>query len=92
MRKGQFKFPMDFSMIWIIFKKLFFFIPIVLVSSTALCQQMILLSPLENTINESSGLININQKLITHNDSGGKPILYEFDTTAGNPDAMASWN
>ncbi len=47
------------------------------------CQQMILLTPLQKSLNESSGLIELNQKLITHNDSGGKSILYEFDTTSG---------
>ncbi|EAS20337.1 hypothetical protein FNJ87_08290 [Nonlabens mediterrranea] len=36
---------------------------------------------LPTSINESSGLIVINGKLITHNDSGNMPILYELDTT-----------
>jgi len=31
-------------------------------------------------INESSGLITLNGKLITHNDSGSMPILYQIDT------------
>ncbi|MCF6223589.1 MAG: hypothetical protein L3J34_07665 [Flavobacteriaceae bacterium] len=33
---------------------------------------------LDNLISETSGLINFNGRLITHNDSGGKPSLYEI--------------
>lgn len=38
---------------------------------------------LDKKIQETSGLLQLNGKLITHNDSGGKPILYEFDSTTG---------
>jgi len=39
---------------------------------------------LNTTINETSGLINFNGRIITHNDSGGEPALYEIDITNGN--------
>ncbi len=38
---------------------------------------------LPNTLNESSGAIFFNNKLITHNDSGGENKLYELDTISG---------
>lgn len=46
-------------------------------------QELILLTSLQESLNETSGLIFINQKLITHNDSGGKPELYEIDSISG---------
>ncbi|MGJ8683605.1 MAG: hypothetical protein ACSHWW_03215 [Nonlabens sp.] len=36
---------------------------------------------LPSAINESSGLIVMDGKLITHNDSGNMPVLYQIDTT-----------
>lgn len=47
-------------------------------------QQVSLVTNLNNSINETSGLITINQKLITHNDSGGEAALYEIDSLTGN--------
>lgn len=47
-------------------------------------QQLNLLTSLDNTIKETSGLIYTNQKLITHNDSGGEAALYEIDINSGN--------
>lgn len=47
-------------------------------------QQLTEITVLNSTINESSGLIYLNQKLITHNDSGGEAALYEFDSIGGN--------
>ncbi len=38
---------------------------------------------LDNAVNETSGLILLNHRLITHNDSGGEPALYEIDTASG---------
>jgi hypothetical protein len=38
---------------------------------------------LSDTTLESSGLIYINKTLWTHNDSGGKPELYQLDTLTG---------
>ena len=39
---------------------------------------------LSNTVSETSGLVFFNNKLITHNDSGDGPKLYELDTVSGN--------
>jgi hypothetical protein len=46
-------------------------------------QELILLTALQESIKETSGLVYLNQKLITHNDSGGKPELYEIDSISG---------
>lgn len=40
------------------------------------------IGPLDMNVNESSGLIFLNDRLITHNDSGNQPILFEMDTTS----------
>lgn len=42
------------------------------------------LTPLSSTINESSGLINLDGKIWTHNDSGGQPALYEINKQDGS--------
>ena len=39
---------------------------------------------LPETVNETSGLLFYNGKLITHNDSGDNANLYELDTVSGN--------
>src|SRR5690606_7356900 len=57
---------------------------ILLVPVSGFAQTMQLLTPLESTINESSGLLSLNGKLITHNDSGGEPRLYEIESLTGN--------
>jgi hypothetical protein len=42
------------------------------------------ITPLQTpTLNETSGLLFYNSKLITHNDSGGDPHLYEINTSTG---------
>lgn len=46
-------------------------------------QQVDLMTGLNANVNESSGLIFLNQKIITHNDSGGLPQLYEIDSITG---------
>lgn len=46
-------------------------------------QELIFLTALQDSLKETSGLIYLNQKLITHNDSGGEPDLYEIDTISG---------
>lgn len=38
---------------------------------------------LDVEMEETSGLINLGGRIITHNDSGGTPSLYEIDTTTG---------
>ncbi len=47
-------------------------------------QSLSLVSPLSSTVHETSGLDVVNGKLITHNDSGGDPFLYEIDSLTGN--------
>lgn len=42
------------------------------------------ITDLNSSLSETSGLINFNNKLITHNDSGGKPELYEIDQNTGS--------
>lgn len=56
---------------------LFFF------TSIMFAQEISTITNLSNTIDETSGLIFINGKLITHNDSGNEAILYEIDTITG---------
>ena len=47
-------------------------------------QQLNLVTGLNDTINETSGLLLINGKLITHNDSGTSSDLYEIDSITGS--------
>lgn len=55
----------------------------VLLWSNLSAQNISLVAPLQSTVWETSGLILLNQRLITHNDSGDGPILYELDTITG---------
>jgi len=41
------------------------------------------ITSLEKTLGETSGIINFDGKIITHNDSGGESALYEIDITTG---------
>lgn len=41
------------------------------------------ITDLDVLVKETSGLINFDGRLITHNDSGGKPQLYEIDIKTG---------
>lgn len=41
------------------------------------------MTTLDSLITETSGLLLLHGKLITHNDSGGEPYLFEFDTISG---------
>jgi len=61
-----------------------FLIFMVLLSNVVRGQQLTDVVALSSTLNESSGLIFLDQKLITHNDSGGEAALYEIDTLTGN--------
>jgi len=47
-------------------------------------QEIALVSEIQNPLKETSGLIYLNNKLITHNDSGGANALYELDSITGN--------
>ncbi len=51
---------------------------------TGTSQNLSLVSPLVSSVHETSGLIMVDGKLITHNDSGGDPFLYEIDSLTGN--------
>jgi hypothetical protein len=57
---------------------------LVTLNSVGFSQQVTLVATLNSTINETSGLISINQQLITHNDSGGEAALFEVDSVTGN--------
>lgn len=46
--------------------------------------QLTSLTPLSESLRESSGLLYREGRLITHNDSGDGPRLYEVDTLTGN--------
>ncbi len=41
------------------------------------------ITSLDKVISETSGVINFDGRIITHNDSGGEPALYEIDITSG---------
>jgi len=47
-------------------------------------QQITLVTALQDSVQETSGLIYLNGRLITHNDSGGGAILHELDSISGN--------
>jgi len=47
-------------------------------------QQVTFITDLQDLLNESSGLIYLEEDLITHNDSGGEPALYEIDSVSGD--------
>jgi len=70
-------------------KGILFFLFVFLVSSgsSSLAQNTVtpqILTPLAVAVNESSGLINLDGKIWTHNDSGGQPQLYEISKTDGS--------
>jgi hypothetical protein len=44
-----------------------------------MAQTVVYETPLPKIIEETSGLEFLNQDLLTHNDSGGKPVLYRFN-------------
>ncbi len=46
-------------------------------------QTLTLKRNISTALQETSGLLYLNGKLITHTDSGGEPALYEMDTTTG---------
>lgn len=65
-------------------KSIYLFILIATLPFLAQAQQVSLVTTLHDSIEESSGLIYLNGKFITHNDSGGDAALYEIDTLTGN--------
>lgn len=61
----------------------YFTILLVLIATISTAQQTVTeVGMLDAAVNESSGLLYFNDLLITHNDSGNEPILYEMDTTS----------
>ena len=48
------------------------------------CQELTVVADLQDSTLETSGLIYLDGRLITHNDSGGDPILYELDSVTGH--------
>ena len=56
---------------------------IFLVGKISISQQAIEVILLSDTLNETSGLLYLNGKIISHNDSGDGPYLYELDSTNG---------
>lgn len=51
---------------------------------SGIAQQVNLVTPLQSNLIETSGLLLLNDRLITHNDSGGENALYEIDSTNGS--------
>jgi len=61
------------------------FLLICLISSyISFGQDLNVVTSLDNLIEETSGLIYIDSRVITHNDSGGEASLYEINLTNGN--------
>ena len=56
---------------------------LILLPLIAMSQQVDLVTPLQDSLKETSGLILLNDRLITHNDSGGESALYEIDSVSG---------
>lgn len=59
------------------------FFSVLISASTCLGQTNSIVTILGNSLNETSGLINLNGRLITQLDSGGPAKLYEIDSTSG---------
>lgn len=60
-----------------------FSILMLLFTSFSYAQQATNLCDLNDSVQESSGLLYLNGKIITHNDSGDGPFLYEIDSLTG---------
>lgn len=63
--------------------KLFLSIILTLSVHVAFSQNPTLITSLDPLVSETSGLLFVNNKLWTHNDSGNEAILYCIDTTTG---------
>jgi hypothetical protein len=53
-------------------------------SLITLGQDLTLVTSLDNLVEETSGLLFVDNRVITHNDSGGEASLYEINITNGN--------
>jgi hypothetical protein len=51
--------------------------------STSFSQQVTQIAVLGTSLNESSGILYLNEKIITHNDSQGEAALFEVDSLTG---------
>ncbi|MBL4593645.1 MAG: T9SS type A sorting domain-containing protein [Flavobacteriales bacterium] len=65
-------------------KQLFSLIILLTYSFAGYNQQLDIITTLNDSVKETSGLIYLNQQIITHNDSGGEAALYELDSLTGN--------
>ncbi len=65
-------------------KTVYFLICVCFLPLAGLGQHLSVLTNLSQEVQESSGLVYLNEKIITINDSGGLPALYEIDSTSGN--------
>jgi hypothetical protein len=57
---------------------------IILAPLSGFGQQTSVLTALQGSVRETSGLLYLDKRLITHNDSGGEPVLYEIDSVSGD--------
>ena len=56
---------------------------VLLLPLAALAQQLELITPLHSTVKEASGVLYLHGRIITHNDSGDEPKLYEVNPQGG---------
>lgn len=61
-----------------------FLLMFALLSIIVTSQVLTTMTTISDTISESSGIIIIDQRLITHNDSGGEAALFELDSLTGH--------
>jgi len=64
-------------------KSIHYFIILLLSFSSGSAQQFTLETPLDIAVNETSGLLYLNNTLITHNDSATTNQLFDVDTSTG---------
>ena len=64
-------------------KSIHYFIILLLSFSSGSAQQFTLETPLDIAVNETSGLLYLNNTLITHNDSATTNQLFDIDTSTG---------
>ncbi len=70
-----------------------FFLSSLFISQTTLAQELQLLTALEEDITESSGLIYLDDRLITHEDGGTSgPFILEIDPTTGETSRLVVIN
>ncbi len=62
----------------------FFSFLLIFISALTFGQQASLVTPLDSPLIETSGLILLDNRLITHNDSAGESALYEIDSLTGS--------